>query len=140
MAGKHGQHVGVYFTFVKWTLLVNVFATIVMCAFVVIPYALFYGFGSASVSAIGNNATLSHTDGELFTGIFTGGGTLNASAYFIGSYVIPYSVVALSESKGSDFVPTDATDAHLDIWNIPLAYLVCTIGTLALVFAVVLGG
>ena len=51
-----------------------------------------------------NNETISKSTGETIVGLFTGGGALNASAYFLGSYVIPYSPIALSDSQVIDFI------------------------------------
>lgn len=139
VAGKHGQHVGVYFTFVKWTLLINVLAAILMSAFFVVPYQLMYGFGAAE-AAVSDNSTISYSDGDIVAGLFTGGAALNASAYFLGSYVTPFSAVSLANSKGSDFVPETATDSNMDTWNIPLAFLLSIIVYFTIVLVCVLAG
>eukprot|EP00036_Acanthoecidae_sp_10tr_P001751 CAMPEP_0182931310 /NCGR_PEP_ID=MMETSP0105_2-20130417/27979_1 /TAXON_ID=81532 ORGANISM="Acanthoeca-like sp., Strain 10tr" /NCGR_SAMPLE_ID=MMETSP0105_2 /ASSEMBLY_ACC=CAM_ASM_000205 /LENGTH=887 /DNA_ID=CAMNT_0025069721 /DNA_START=22 /DNA_END=2686 /DNA_ORIENTATION=+ len=123
LAGKHGQHVGVYFTFIKWTLLTNLFLAAMICGFFVIPYEFLYGFGGAE-DAVSNGQGISHTAGDTIAGLFTGSGALNASAYFLGSYVIPFPP---GHDHGSEFIPAGSTDSSYDKWNIPLAYLIVTI-------------
>lgn len=139
LSGKHGQHVGVYFSFVKWSLLTNLFIALLVCGFFVIPYEILYGFGGAE-SAVSNGGNITYTTGDTVAGLFTGGGALNASAYFLGSYVVPFSASALADYKGSAFVPEDASDPDMDLWNIPLAYLLTTMIYLSVILILIFHG
>ena len=43
LQGKHGHHVGIYFKFLRWCLVLNAFLMLVIAMFVVIPYEVGHG-------------------------------------------------------------------------------------------------
>lgn len=117
--GGHGTHVGIYFTFLRWCLLLNVLLGFIWLLFVISPYLHFFSI-SDGLDDQRPNPRPEYTDynaGELFTSWFTGIQPLNHSAYFIGAYYMPYD----DEAQGGRY------DNHINdedhAYKIPLAYV-----------------
>ena len=45
LEGRHGAHVGIYFNFLRWCLFLNLVIGLMWMTFVVIPYAIQFGYG-----------------------------------------------------------------------------------------------
>eukprot|EP00048_Salpingoeca_helianthica_P006675 m.101420 g.101420 ORF g.101420 m.101420 type:complete len:836 (+) comp14089_c0_seq6:47-2554(+) len=111
LTGRHGAAVGTYFTFVRWTLFFNLFIALLWSLFVVVPYAIEFGFEHSK--DITPAVITDYSTTETLIGLATGGAQLNHSAYFIGSYFIPGSSGPLGSSQAS----------RTPRYNLPLAYL-----------------
>eukprot|EP00039_Didymoeca_costata_P023989 m.8915 g.8915 ORF g.8915 m.8915 type:complete len:896 (-) comp3972_c0_seq1:136-2823(-) len=121
--GSHGTHVGIYFNFLRWCLILNVVLGLIWVFFVVSPFVHFFSF-KEGLDDIHPNPRPEYTDynaGELIVSWFTGMQPLNHSAYFIGSYYIPYDP---APSAGTFDNPIGDKDR---LYRVPLAY-VCTGG------------
>lgn len=139
LEGKHGAHVGIYFKFMRWCLLLNLVIAVMVCGFVVIPYATLYGF-SNNDDVIHGDTGYSPTAGETILGLFNGGGAFNASAYFMGVYYLPYAAPYDINTTASVWVPEGASDPHVETYDIPLAYLLTTGGYMLLSFILIFNG
>lgn len=88
----------------------NALIMFIVAMFVVIPYALAHGFSTSppcfrfghtllrqchagnSDRVIYGSVSANNTEFDDFVGLFNGGGALNASAYFMGTYFLPDAV------------------------------------------------
>eukprot|EP00048_Salpingoeca_helianthica_P006676 m.101432 g.101432 ORF g.101432 m.101432 type:complete len:839 (+) comp14089_c0_seq7:137-2653(+) len=122
LAGKHGAAVGMYFTFLRWCLFLNLMLAILWIAFVVIPQALIHGFGVPS--QLRPPVARASSLGAELVGLFTGTASLSYSAYFIGAYFIPY--------QAGSYVNPVVTS-----YDVPLAYLLTAGFYLTLAFALI---
>eukprot|EP00048_Salpingoeca_helianthica_P006674 m.101392 g.101392 ORF g.101392 m.101392 type:complete len:843 (+) comp14089_c0_seq4:55-2583(+) len=113
LAGRHGAVAGQFFRFLRWSLVLNILIAFIWICFVIIPFV-------TTVQPLSTPASLrpaiegGYSSQEKFVGLFTGGGPLNYSAYFIGTYFVPYKSVASAGASTLEF------DSNYDV---ALAYL-----------------
>eukprot|EP00052_Salpingoeca_macrocollata_P022877 m.199889 g.199889 ORF g.199889 m.199889 type:complete len:857 (-) comp21905_c1_seq5:29-2599(-) len=109
LEGKHGAHVGTFFTFLRWCLGLNLIIALLYVFFVIVPYAAEHRFDSSGSDMVPKPEAASNAFGENLLGLFTGGAKLNRTAYFIGTYFLTYD---------SPNIATPHTN-----YDLPLAYL-----------------
>jgi len=142
LQGKHGHHVGIYFKFLRWCLALNTLIMIIMAVFVIVPFSINTGFDDSDRVIYGTAAS-NVTEFDTFVGLFNGGGALNASAYFMGTYFLPDAVpFGLTNTSGSIFDPNGAGDdgGTGGAYNVALAYLVVIGAMLLLSFIMIFWG
>ena len=119
LEGHHGSHVGIYFEFLRWCLVCNLFLSVIWVAFVISPHAYYVGFkaGLADMNPSPVPEFTEYNSRDTFVGLVTGGGTINHTAYFLGAYYIPYTNVSLANDPWN---PDTNPDTN---YQLPLAYL-----------------
>eukprot|EP00045_Choanoeca_perplexa_P011029 m.115252 g.115252 ORF g.115252 m.115252 type:complete len:881 (-) comp15486_c0_seq1:97-2739(-) len=121
LEGRHGQAVGTYFRYLRWNFNMNVFMGLLYILLVTVPYGLQNGFTTAERLIQPQYNASSDGYAEEFAALLTGGGGLNLSAYFIGSYMVEYDGFDNSKSVGN--------------YDVPLAYAFVTIISLICIVA-----
>eukprot|EP00040_Diaphanoeca_grandis_P031399 m.187839 g.187839 ORF g.187839 m.187839 type:complete len:1136 (+) comp32318_c1_seq1:175-3582(+) len=131
LAGTHGHHVGTYFVFMRWCLIINIYLGMMWTLFVVVPYTTFYRFDDPSPSSIIDftDDFQHNTMTDNVIGVFTGGGWLNATALFMGSYNFPVGNLTF-----------EFTDQLADIYDVRLAYMWVGFGYLMFSFILIFLG
>ncbi|EGD77778.1 hypothetical protein PTSG_08868 [Salpingoeca rosetta] len=117
LEGRHGAAVGTYFRFLRLNFIINIILGICYVSFGIVPYAILQGYDTAENVLMPSIANDSYTAEEVILGLFSGGGVLNNSAYFLGSMTFSQDIYTASES-----------------YDFTLAYLMVTGAMLILLF------
>jgi len=131
LAGTHGHHVGTYFVFLRWCFFINLYIGLMWLFFVITPYMVFYRFEEPSPYKVIDftDDFKDHSAQTNVIGLFNGGGWLNASAYFIGSYNFPQSNYT-----------TERQDRFAAIYDVKSAYLWVGLSYLIISFILIFAG
>ena len=149
--GGHGSHVGIYFKFMRWNMMLNVVIGLLWGLGVTLPQHLQTGKSARDLSLsemnpspIDAGATLGTTWWEpgnwmsVAEGLVRGSSVLNHSEYFMGSYMQETGAAGASYRLGRpELKPFDSESFQ---YYIPLAYLVLGIFTVLVSLVTLLTG
>lgn len=126
LTAEYGRNVGIYFKFLRWSLIINAALQLIWVLFVIIPYSYQVGFGEAIESVYGNNSP-DASAANFFSGLISGSGAFLSSPFFYGSYgspIVPKDGELPSIWSSADGRTAPSYDILVAYWVVSIFFIV----------------